>query len=130
MKNLAKSVLVALTVSVFAIPAFAGEYMVAPVSVQDTVVKIDTVVKEDVPVMLAQVEVTYTKVELSTVPEMVMNAAATKFEGYTVGEAAKGSDNSYKLVIRKGEESKTVYFSETGGFLKEEAAVGETVVLV
>lgn len=54
MKNLVKSAFVALVVCVFAIPASAESLMIAPVNVQDTVVKKDTVVKEEAPMLLAQ----------------------------------------------------------------------------
>lgn len=130
MKNLVKSVLVALTVSLFAIPASAESYFVAPLNAQDTVIKKDTVVKEEAPMMLAQNEVTYTKVEVSEVPEKVATAVAAKYEGYAIDEAAKGSDNSYKLVIKKDDATLTVYFNETGEFLKEDTAKAETTVLV
>ncbi len=128
MKTIVKSALVALTVSVFAIPASAVECVAAPVSVQDTIVKKDTVVKEDTPMFFAQSEVVYTKIEVSEVPAQVSEAVAAKYEGYTIAEAAKGSDNSYKLVIKKEEASLTVYFDENGGFLKEETPAEETVV--
>ena len=58
MKNLVKSAFVALVVCVFAIPASAESLMIAPVNVQDTVVKKDTVVKEEAPMLLAQEKVT------------------------------------------------------------------------
>lgn len=54
MKNLVKSAFVALVVCVFAIPASAESLVIAPVNVQDTVVKKDTVVKEEAPMLLAQ----------------------------------------------------------------------------
>ena len=130
MKNLVKSALVALTVSVFAIPVSAGNYVAAPVNAQDTVVKKDTVVKEEAPLMLAQEEVTYVKVEVAEVPEAVTKAVASKYEGYAIEEAAKGSDNSYKLVIKKEEAKLTVYYNEAGEFLKEEAPKAEGTVLV
>ena len=76
MKNLVKSAFVALVVCVFAIPASAESLMIAPVNVQDTVVKKDTVVKEEAPMLLAQEKVTYTKIEVAEVPEKV--AAAVK----------------------------------------------------
>ena len=53
MKNLVKSAFVALVVCVFAIPASAESLVIAPVNVQDTVVKKDTVVKEEAPMLLA-----------------------------------------------------------------------------
>ena len=116
MKNLVKSAFVALVVCVFAIPASAESLMIAPVNVQDTVVKKDTVVKEEAPMLLAQ--------------EKVAAAVTAKYEGYTTKEAAKGSDNSYKLIIEKGDSTLTVYFNEAGEFLKEEAPQKEGTALV
>lgn len=129
MKSLVKSALVALTVSLFAIPASAESYFVAPVNAQDTVVKKDTVVKEETPMLLAQEEVTYTKIEVAEVPEKIATAVAAKYEGYAIEEAAKGSDNSFKLVIKKDDAKMTVYFNEAGEFLKEDAAKAEGTVL-
>ena len=116
MKNLVKSAFVALVVCVFAIPASAESLVIAPVNVQDTVVKKDTV--------------TYTKIEVAEVPEKVAAAVTAKYEGYTTKEAAKGSDNSYKLIIEKGDSTLTVYFNEAGEFLKEEAPQKESTTLV
>ena len=113
MKNLVKSAFVALVVCVFAIPASAESLVIAPVNVQDTVVKKDTVVKEEAPMLLAQEK-----------------AVTAKYEGYTTKEAAKGSDNSYKLIIEKGDSTLTVYFNEAGEFLKEEAPQKEGTTLV
>ena len=127
MKNLVKSAFVALVVCVFAIPASAESLMIAPVNVQDTVVKKDTVVKEEAPMLLAQEKVTYTKIEVA---EEVAAAVTAKYEGYTTKEAAKGSDNSYKLIIEKGDSTLTVYFNEAGEFLKEEAPQKEGTALV
>ena len=127
MKNLVKSAFVALVVCVFAIPASAESLMIAPVNVQDTVVKKDTVVKEEAPMLLAQEKVTYTKIEVAEVPEKVAAAVTAK---YTTKEAAKGSDNSYKLIIEKGDSTLTVYFNEAGEFLKEEAPQKEGTALV
>ena len=80
MKNLVKSAFVALVVCVFAIPASAESLMIAPVNVQDTVVKKDTVVKEEAPMLLAQEKVTYTKIEVAEVPEKVAGAVNAKNE--------------------------------------------------
>lgn len=129
MKSLVKSALVVLTVSLFAIPASAESYFVAPVNAQDTVVKKDTVVKEETPMLLAQEEVTYTQIEVAEVPEKVATAVAAKYEGYAIEKAAKGSDNSFKLVIKKDDAKMTVYFNEAGEFLKEDAAKAEGTVL-
>lgn len=130
MKNLVRSAFVALTISVFAIPASAAEYIAAPVNAQDTVVKKDTVVKEEAPMLLAQAEVTYAKVEVAEVPEAVAKAVASKYEGYAVEEAYKGCDNSYKLVIKKEDAKVTVYYSESGELVKEETAGAEATVLI
>ena len=124
MKNLVKSAFVALVVCVFAIPASAESLMIAPVNVQDTVVK------KEAPMLLAQEKVTYTKIEVAEVPEKVAAAVTAKYEGYTTKEAAKGSDNSYKLIIEKGDSTLTVYFNEAGEFLKEEAPQKEGTALV
>lgn len=126
MKTVVKSILVAATVSVFAIPASASSYIVnSPVAVQDTVVK-DTVKKEVPPMYFAQEEVTYTKVEVSELPEAVTKGVADKYAGYTIEEAYKGSDTNYKMVIKKDDAKLTVLFKESGEFVKEitEAATG------
>lgn len=75
-------------------------------------------------------KVTYTKIEVAEVPEKVAAAVTAKYEGYTTKEAAKGSDNSYKLIIEKGDSTLTVYFNEAGEFLKEEAPQKEGTALV
>lgn len=130
MKNLMKSALIALTMGVFAIPASAESVIPVTLSVQDTIVKKDTIVKEEAPLLLAQEEVAYTKIELTEVPEKVATAVAAKYEGFAIEEAAKGSDNSFKLVIKKEDAQLTVYFNESGEFLKEGTAKAEGTVLV
>lgn len=130
MKNLMKSALVVLTLGLFAIPASAETYVSSPVNAQDTVVKKDTVVKEEAPLLLAQEEVTYTKIEVAEVPEKVATAVAAKYEGYAIEEASKGSDNSYKLVIKKDDLTLTVYFNESGEFQKEDAVKAAGIMLV
>lgn len=119
MKTLMKSVLVAATIGLFAIPASASV-----VTTQDTVVKKDTVVtdtvKKETPSMyLAQAEVTFTKIETSALPEAVTKGVAKKYEGYTVEEAYKGSDDTYKIVIKKDDVKSTVIFNEAGEFVKD-----------
>ncbi len=129
MKTVVKSILVAATVSVFAIPASASSYIVnSPVAVQDTVVK-DTVKKEVPPMYFAQEEVTYTKVEVSELPEAVTKGVADKYAGYTIEEAYKGSDTNYKIVIKKDDAKLTVLFKEGGEFVKEITEVATGTVL-
>lgn len=135
MKTVVKSILVAATVSVFAIPASASSSMItSPIAVQDTVVK-DTVIKDTVkkevpPMYFAQEEVTYTKIETSELPEAVTKGIETKYTGYTVEEASKGSDTNYKIVIKKDNTKLTVLFNEAGEFVKEitETAAGTVLV--
>lgn len=133
MKTLMKSVLVAATVGLFTIPASASSFIaVSPVSAQDTVVK-DTVVsdtakKATTPMYLAQEEVTYTKIETSTLPEAVTKGIATKYADYTTEEASKGSDNNYKIVIKKDDNKLTVIYNEAGEFVKEETKAAETTM--
>lgn len=129
MKNLVKSALVAVTVCVFAIPASAEGFVAVSLNVQDTVVKKDTVVKEEAPMLLAQEEVTYTKIEISEIPEKITAAVAAKYDGYAVEGADKGSDASYKLVINKDNTTLTVYFNEAGEFIREETPKTEGTVL-
>lgn len=134
MKTVVKSILVAATVSVFAIPASASSYIVnSPVAVQDTVVK-DTVVKDTVkkevpPMYFAQEAVTYTKIETSALPEAVTKGVAAKYADYTIEEAYKGSDSNYKIIIKKDDAKLTVLFNEAGEFVKEitETTTGTTL---
>ncbi len=126
MKTVVKSILVAATVGVFAIPTSASPYVAtSPVAVQDTVVK-DTVKKEVPPMYFAQEEVTYTKIETSALPEAVTKGVADKYADYTIEEAYKGSDSNYKMVIKKDDAKLTVLFNEAGEFVKEitETATG------
>lgn len=130
MKNVVKSILVAATVGVFAIPSSASPYTVnASMAVQDTVVK-DTVKKEVPPMSFAQVEVTYTKIEVSSLPETVTKGITDKYAGYTIEEAYKGSDPNYKIMIQKDGTQLTVLFNEAGEFVKEitEKAEGSALV--
>lgn len=126
MKTVVKSILVAATVGVFAIPTSASPHVAtSPVAVQDTVVK-DTVKKEVPPMYFAQEEVTYTKIETSALPEAVTKGVADKYTDYTIEEAYKGSDSNYKMVIKKDDAKLTVLFNEAGEFVKEitETATG------
>ena len=74
----------------------------------------------------AQEEVTYTKIETSTLPEAVTKGVADKYADYTIEEAYKGSDSNYKMVIKKNDAKLTVLFNEAGEFVKEitETATG------
>lgn len=130
MKNLAKSTLIAATFGLFVIPASANGFIATtPESMQDTVVK-DTVTKEVPPtyICLAQTEETYNKITTDSLPEVVKTAVATKYAGYTIEEAYKGSEKNYKLIIKKEETKTTVLYSETGEFKKEESDTTTSVM--
>ncbi len=116
MKNVVKMILVVAVSGLFSLSVSAQNQVE-----QDTIKK-DTVKKEaPVVVCLASDEVTYAKIEVADVPEVVKSAVAAKYAAYVTDEAYKGSDNSYKLVLKKEKAKLVVYYSETGQFQKEEA---------
>lgn len=118
MKTLVKSFAFVIVASCVSLSASAMDHYVS----QDTIKK-DTL-KKDAPAVLclAADDVTYSKVEVADVPEAVKSAVTAKYADYSIGEAYKGSDNSYKLVIKKEEAKLTVYYNEAGEFQKEEAS--------
>ena len=122
MKNLVSSVIVAMNLALFVSPVFAGNDGVQCKNVQDTVIHQDTVIKEikQQICLLAQDEVIYTEIALSEVPETLQNAVSSKYAGYSIIKAAKGSDNSFKLVIKNGEHELCVIYDAEGEFVKEE----------
>ena len=63
-------------------------------------------------------------------PEAVAVAVSEDYEGYVVEQAAKGTDNSYRLLIKNGDRQLMVYYNEDGEFLKEEALDLETLVVL
>lgn len=130
MKNLVKSILVASTVSLFATSASAVNFTSVQVNtVQDTIIE-DTLKKDVPPVVLAQNEVTYEKVATTDVPQAVTSAVAAKYAAYTVDEAFKGSDKTYKLVLKNGDAKLTVIYNESGEFVKEENASNEGSIML
>ena len=129
MKNLVKSVLVAATV-LFAASASAIDYVPVQVNnVQDTITK-DTVKKDVPPMFLAQNDVTFEKIETADVPQVVSSAALEKYAGYAIEEAYKGSDNTFKLVLKKDDAKLTVYYNESGEFVKEDGAANEGSIML
>lgn len=70
---------------------------------------------------LASGEITYSKIEVKEVPQLIKTAVAGKYAAYTPDEAYKGSDGTFKLVLKREEKKLTVYYSESGEFKKEEA---------
>lgn len=150
MKHLLTSTLIASAFALCAAPAFAGNtscpsltaqdtvtntdtltqaalVAAVPLTVQDTVVEDETTTEE---LLLAQTDVVYTDIDVSEVPEAVAAAVSEDYEGYVVEQAAKGTDNSYRLLIKNGDRRLMVYYNEDGEFLKEEALDLETLVVL
>lgn len=118
MKNSVKSLLVVATMGLLSTTVSAATF-----ATQDTIIK-DTL-KKEVPtqmICMAADDVTYTKVETADVPQAVKSAATEKYAAYVIDEAFKGSDNSFKLILKKEEAKLTVYYNEAGEFQKEETA--------
>lgn len=123
MNNLMKSTLIVLAVVLFAIPVSAENIVLSPINTPDAIVQQDSIMTESWGrfVRFEQNDVVYTKIDKSEVPEVVVKAAAAKYAGYTIEVAAKGSDNSFRLIIKDQDDTLVVYFNESGVFLKEEA---------
>lgn len=130
MKSLVKSLVAIASVGLFSTSLSAMNPVEVPVlAMQDTIVK-DTL-KKDVPptgTYFADNEVTYTKIETAELSQEVKAGVEAKFPGYSIEEAYKGSDNGYKLVLKKDEASVTTYFNEKGEFVKEDTGAGVQTV--
>lgn len=129
MKNVVMHVLVTTALGLFSIQASAAVHATGEPGIsRDTIIE-DTL-KKDVPlqsVYFVQEQSAYTQVEVSALPEAVTKAVAGKYAGYTIDAAYKGSNNDYKLVLKKEEVKVTVYYSESGGYIKEETVPQTTV---
>lgn len=129
MKNVVMNVLVTTALGLFSIQASAAVHaMGEPGISRDTIIE-DTL-KKDVPlqsVYFVQEQSAYTQVEVSALPEAVTKAVAGKYAGYTIDAAYKGSNNDYKLILKKEEVEVTVYYSESGEYIKEETVPQTTV---
>lgn len=132
MKSLVKSVLAVVAVGFLATSASAVNSVATQMTVASDTVTKDTT-KKEVPLMtyqLAQNEVTYTKIEVSEVTEVVKQAAAKKYEGYTIEEAYKGSDKTVKLVLKSGDTSVTAIYTEEGELVEKPAESVPTTLLL
>lgn len=120
MKSLVKSLLVVASVGLFSTSVSAmSPVAVSATMAQDTIVK-DTLKKEVPPTFLADNEVTYTQMEVADLSQEVKAGVEEKYSGYTIEEASKGSDESFKLVLKKDDAKVTAYFDKDGKFVKED----------
>lgn len=70
-------------------------------------------------VVTVKQEKEYTKVEASKVSAQVLKEIETKYEGYTIAEAAQAADGEYRLSLAKDSKKLTVYYKSNGEFVKE-----------
>lgn len=118
MKTFFKNAFAIAVVSLFSASLSAADYVAArEVLTEDTIKKGDP----DTVCYLVSGEIIYSKIEVNEVPQLIKTAVAGKYAAYTTEEAYKGSDGTYKLVLKREEKKLTVYYSENGEFKKEEA---------
>lgn len=72
--------------------------------------------------VLQQDEVEYKEIESRELPEKVIGTLTESFAGYSVSKSYKGTDNTFKIALSRGEEGIIVFFDENGEFLKKETA--------
>lgn len=68
--------------------------------------------------VVAQGDKDFEKIEVSELPEAVSTAISSDYAGYTVSEAYKGKDGTYKAKLDYNGEAITVFYSEDGTFQK------------
>jgi hypothetical protein len=61
----------------------------------------------------------YQKIETSKIPAAVKQEIDTKYEGYTISEAAASADSEYKVTLTKADKAVVVYYNSTGEFIKK-----------
>lgn len=111
-------------VAVFGLFVFLGSVAA------ESEVKVGNIVKEDVYIgeFLAVNTVNYMKTNLSEMPEMIRTSVAAKYSAYIIDEAFKGSDGSYRLILKRDGKKIIVYFNKNGEFQKEEVCVSAQTV--
>ena len=72
-----------------------------------------------------QDEVTYEEISVDELPQPVAKAVQEGYADYTVTKTSVGSDGSYKVDLKKNEESISVFFNAEGEFLKIEQGGAE-----
>ncbi len=65
-------------------------------------------------------EVEYTEeLEETELPATVTTSLETRYPDHEVDKVYQGTDNSYKVKVKNGDEKKVVYFDSNGTFMKE-----------
>ncbi len=60
------------------------------------------------------------EIEESELPATVTTSIETRYPGFDVEKVYQGTDDSYKVKIKNGDEKSVVYFDAKGTFLKED----------
>lgn len=76
-------------------------------------------------IIISQDDVQYTIIKTDELPAAVNKSLKEGYSDYTVDQAYKGSDGSYKVDLSKATEKVSVYFNADGKFLKIEQAAKE-----
>lgn len=63
--------------------------------------------------------VIYTKIQLGDLPRVVKAEAMIRYSAYAIYEAFRGTDNSYKLILKRNGRELEVRLDESGCFLKK-----------
>lgn len=58
----------------------------------------------------------------SDLPATVTTSLETMYPDHDVEKVLRGSDNSYKVKVKNGDDKKVVFYDESGSFVKEEKA--------
>jgi hypothetical protein len=82
----------------------------------------ETVIAENTTkaAIVAQDEVAYEEISTDELPEAVNTSIQEGYGDYTVSQAFKGDDGTYKAALEKDDEKISVFFNEAGEFLKIE----------
>lgn len=70
--------------------------------------------------IVVQDDVKYDEISTDELPEDVNTSIQEGYGDYTVSQAYKGGDGTYKAKLEKGDEKISVFFNEQGEFLKIE----------
>ncbi|WP_159519036.1 hypothetical protein [Sunxiuqinia indica] len=68
--------------------------------------------------IVAQQDVKYEKIDKEDLPEAVSKSISEGYADYTISEAFKGTDGSFKVKLENGSEKLAIFFNEQGEFLK------------
>lgn len=76
-------------------------------------------------IILSQDNVKFTEIKSEELPAAVSKSLSEGYSDYTIVKAYKGSDDSYKVDLKKDQETISVYFNADGKFLKIEKGTSE-----